>query len=400
MSGDARIAKPSMDREAAPAMRQRHVAFFGHDAGDAAVRRRVQAFQDEGIRVTGFMMRRRDAGPTDWDNIDLGQTHDGAFLQRIRQVFTGAGLAAKQRDLLAKTDVIYARNLDMLACAFLAKRKAKLDTPVIYESLDIHRLLTRKDIIGRAMRWLEGRLLGRTAGLVVSSPAFVRNHFERHYSGHYRPFLIENRLAAGADYGARPVPQRKNADRPLRLGWVGNLRCRRSFDLLCELADRFPDSLELHFHGAPARREIPVFEPEIAKHPNVTYHGRYRSPEDLAGIYGSLDLVWAGDFMEAGFNSVWLLPNRVYEGGYYCVPAIAPSGTETAFWIDTRHGGFLIDEPLDKTLLELIDRLIADRAEIFRCAEALAARPDGDFVQPAGLLSEMLDKALAGQGAG
>ena len=400
MSGDARIAKPSMDRDAAPAMRQRHVAFFGHDAGDAAVRRRAQAFRDEGIRVTGFMMRRRDAAPTDWDNVDLGQTHDGAFLQRIRQVFAGADLAGTQRDLLAKADVIYARNLDMLACAFLAKRKAKLDTPVIYESLDIHRLLTRKDMVGRAMRWLEGRLLRRTAGLVVSSPAFIRNHFERHYSGLYRPFLVENRLVAGADYGARPAARPGSVDQPLRLGWVGNLRCQRSFDLLCALADHFPDRLELHFHGAPARREIPVFEPEIAKHPNMTYHGRYRSPEDLAGIYGGLDLVWAGDFMEAGFNSVWLLPNRVYEGGYYCVPAIAPAGTETASWIEARHGGFLINEPLAKALPEVVERLIGDREAIFQCAKALAARPGSDFVQPAGLLSDMLDKALAGQGAG
>ena len=398
MSGDARIAKPSMDRDAAQPVRQRHVAFFGHDAGDAAVRRRVQAFQDEGVHVTGFMMRRRDAGPTDWDNVDLGQTHDGAFVQRIRQVFTGAGIAAKQGDVLAKADVIYARNLDMLACAFLAKRQAKLDTPVIYESLDIHRLLTRKDIFGGVMRGIEGRLLRRTAGLVVSSPAFLRNHFERHYPGQYRPFIVENRLAAGADYGARPVPQLRSADQPLRLGWVGNLRCQRSFSLLCDLADRFAGKLEIHLHGAPARKEIPVFEPEIAKHPNMTFHGRYKSPEDLAGIYGQLDLVWAGDFMEAGFNSVWLLPNRVYEGGYFCVPAIAPAGTETASWIDARKGGFLIDEPLDETLPALIARLSGDRAAILQRAEALAARPGSDFVQPAGLLSELLDEALAGQG--
>ena len=120
MSGDARIAKPSMDREAARPAGARHVAFFGHDAGDAAVRRRVQAFRDDGISVTGFMMRRGEADQTAWDNIDLGRTHDGAFLQRIRQVFAGADIAAKQRDVLLDADVIYARNLDMLACAFLA----------------------------------------------------------------------------------------------------------------------------------------------------------------------------------------------------------------------------------------------------------------------------------------
>ncbi|MBD3770887.1 MAG: glycosyl transferase [Rhodobacterales bacterium] len=396
MSGDARIAKPSMEREAAQVARTRHVAYFGHDAGDAAIRRRVRAFEDDGVRVTGFMMRRADTAPTEWANIDLGRTADGAFLQRIRQVFAGAGIAAGHRDALAEADVIVARNLDMLACAFLAKRKAGLDTPVIYESLDIHRLLCRQDVIGKALRWLEGSLLHRTKGLIVSSPAFLRNHFERYYPGQYRAFLVENRLAAGAEYGVRPVPETPAADRPLRLGWVGVLRCQRSLALLCALADQFPDKLEVHLHGVPARREIPVFEPEIAKHPNMIYHGRYKSPEDLSKLYDSLDMVWAGDFMEAGYNSVWLLPNRIYEGGYYCVPAIAPAGTETACWVSQRSGGFVIDEPLGETLPKLIADLMEQREPIAACARALAECPEEDFVQPDGFLSDMLDKVLEG----
>ena len=238
----------------------------------------------------------------------------------------------------------------------------------------------------------------RCRGLIVSSPGFLRNYFEPVHKGRYTAYLLENRLMDGMEHGARPEPGAARADGPLRLGWVGNLRCARSFALLLALADRMGDRIEIHLHGYPARTEIPVFEPEIEKRANMTYHGRYRAPEDLAGIYAALDLVWAGDFMEAGFNSVWLLPNRVYEGGYFCVPAIAPAGTETASWIDARKGGFLIDEPLDETLPALIARLSDDRAAILQRAEALAARPGSDFVQPAGLLSELLDEALAGQG--
>ena len=399
MSGNARIAKPSQEREAVTGSRPKRVAYFGHDAGDAAIRRRVRAFEDDGVSVTGFMMRRGDDLPTEWKNIDLGRTADGAFLQRIRQVFAGAGLAAAQRDELAEANVIVARNLDMLACAFLAKRQAKLDTPVIYESLDIHRLLCRQDPIGKTLRWLEGRLLRRTKGLVVSSPAFLRNHFERYYPGQFNPFLVENRLAAGAEYGPRPVPQIPAEDRPLRLGWVGMLRCQRSLDLLCALADHFPDKLEIHLHGVPARTEIPVFEPEISKHPNMIYHGRYKSPEDLSKLYEGLDLVWAGDFMEAGFNSVWLLPNRIYEGGYYCVPAIAPAETQTAEWISQRQGGFVLKEPLNDTLPELLGDLIANRAAIMQCAKALAACPEEDFVQPEGMLADLVNSVLLEGGA-
>lgn len=374
------------------------IAFFGHDAADAAVRRRVRGLLDDGLDVTGFMMRRRDPGTLDWDNVDLGETRDGAFVQRIRQVFAGARLAAESREKLAAADVIYARNLDMLACAFLTKRHAGLDTPVIYESLDVHRLLTRPDVLGQAMRWLEHSLLKRTAGLVVSSAGFLRNHFERHYAGDYRAFLVENRLAPGASYGARPdvlAPDATSAVKPLRLGWVGNLRCKRSFELLCQLADLIPDQLEVSLYGVPSRTEIPVFEPMIDARPNMTFFGRYRSPEDLAGIYDNLDVVWAGDFMEAGYNSVWLLPNRIYEGGYYCTPSIAPAGTETAAWLSKHDCGFLIDEPLDRSLPELVRQLMVDRRQITARAGALARLPDDTFIQPRGFLAEIVASSLA-----
>ena len=373
------------------------IAFFAHDAADAAVRRRLEGFLYDGFEVTGFMMRRRHSDALTPDSIDLGETRDAAFIQRIRQVFAGAELAAAHRDRLSAASLIYARNLDMLACAFLARHYAKLSTPVIYESLDVHRLLTRQDPVGAAVRGLERLLLRRSAGLVVSSPGFIRNHFERRYPGDFRAFLVENRLAPGGAYGER-VSGRKSRPssvrEPFRIGWVGNLRCRRSFRLLCNLADRFGERLEIHLHGLPARTEIPVFEPLIAARPNMHYYGPFRSPEDLASIYGRLDVVWAGDFMEARYNSAWLLPNRIYEGGYYCNPSIAPAGTETAAWLARNACGFIIGEQVETSLPELIAGLIEDRLKVASYAAVLAAMPEDTFIQPEGFLAAIVNAAL------
>lgn len=373
-----------------------HIAFFGHDAADAAVRRRVAAFERDGLSVTGFMMARQGDVSTEWENIELGTTRDGAFLHRIKSIFSGARIAASHADALAKADLVYARNLDMLACAFLAKRHTGLKTPVVYESLDVHRLLTRPDLIGKALRWVEKSLLRRTKGLVVSSPGFLKNHFDKHYSGLFTPHLIENRLTTGADYGPRPVEKTSSseADGKLRLGWIGILRCQRSFDLLCALADQFPDTLEIHLHGIPARTEIAVFEPEIDKRANMHFGGRYRAPEDLSDIYAPLDVVWAGDFMEAGYNSVWLLPNRIYEGGYYATPSIAPAGTETADWIDNRQCGFVIPEALESTLPSLIEGLIADRSRVTDFSATLLGLQEDTFIQPAGFVGKIVSSVL------
>jgi succinoglycan biosynthesis protein ExoL len=369
------------------------IAFFAHDAADAAVRRRIQGFADDGLDVVGFTMRRRDDVKTQWRNIDLGRTFDGAYVQRIKSIFRGAKLAAAQRETLATADVIYARNLDMLATAFLAKRYTKLKTPVIYEALDVHRLLTRKDPIGFVFRRIEGALLKRTKRLVVSSPGFLENHFEKRHRGRYTASLIENRLAAGADYGERPGADLPPME-PLRIGWIGILRCKRSIGLLTELARTFGPAVRIELHGAPALTEIPDFHERIQGLANVTYHGRYRSPEDLARIYADLHVVWAGDFMEAGYNSSWLLPNRLYEGGYFGVPSIAPSGTQTAKWIEARGAGFTVSEDLARNLPDLVRTLIAQPGDIRTRRECLLALPHDTFVARRGELAGLIGDTL------
>lgn len=369
------------------------IAFFAHDAADAAVRRRVQSFRDDGIDVVGFTMRRRDDVNPEWDNIDLGRTFNGAYLQRIKSIFRGARLAAAQRERLAAVDVIYARNLDMLATAFLAKRYAGLKTPVIYEALDVHRLLTRKDPIGLVFRRIEGALLRRTRRLVVSSPGFLENYFERRHRGQYVASLVENRLAAGAEYGERPSAALPPAE-PLRIGWIGMLRCKRSLGLLTNLAREFGPAIRIELHGIPALNEIPDFHEQIQGIENLTLHGRYRSPEDLNRIYSDLHLVWAGDFMEAGFNSDWLLPNRLYEGGFFGVPSIAPAGTQTARWIEARGTGFTVNEDLACNLPDLIHRLLKDPGAISLARRCLLELPVDVFVARRGELAGLIGDTL------
>jgi succinoglycan biosynthesis protein ExoL len=369
------------------------IAFFGHDAADAAVRRRVQGFRDDGLDVIGFTMHRRNDYSVDWDNVDLGRTFDAAYAQRVASIFRGATRAAAQRDKLASTDVIYARNLDMLATALLARRKAKLRTPVIYESLDVHRLLTRKDPIGFAFRRLEGALLKHTRRLVVSSPGFLANHFEKHHRGKHTATIIENRLAAGADYGPRP-PIAAPASGALRVGWIGVLRCKRSLGLLIDAARQLGPAISIHIHGIPALTEIPDFHARIKDVPNIHFHDRYRSPEDLAAIYAGLDVVWAGDFMEACYNSVWLLPNRLYEGGYYGVPPIAPAGTQTAAWAESRGIGFTLPEDLATTLPNLFAELATDKAPIVERRARLLALPASNFVAKRGELARLIADTL------
>ncbi len=370
------------------------ISFFGHDAGDAAVRRRVAGFTAAGYTVTGFMMRRGDDNPRDWKNVDLGQTFDAAYWQRMRAIFKGARVAARHSDALRCSDLIYARNLDMLICAMLVKRWLKLAAPVVYECLDVHHLLTRNDPLGIFLRKLERRLITNTSLLVYSSPAFEREFFQAHYGGLYTPYLLENRLVDAGALPARPAKIAK-LKRPLRIGWFGILRCQRTLHLLEKLAASFPEEIKIITAGIPAETQVPDFNARISGRANMFYGGPYQSPKDLPGLYADIDLIWAGDFYQAGYNSKWLLPNRLYEGGYFSVPAIAPHDSETGRWVRMHCSGFALEEPLEERFADLIRDLLSDPTLIEQPVHSLQSLPEKVFVQPISEITRLVEMALA-----
>jgi len=181
----------------------------------------------------------------------------------------------------------------------------------------------------------------------------------------------------------------------LRIGWIGNLRCPRSMDLLDQLGRDFAGRVTLKFHGYPALTEIPDFQARVDANPAIEFAGRYKAPDDLASIYNGLDVVWSGDFMDAGFNSDWLLPNRVYEGGWFGCPPIAPAACETGRMVDEANTGFTVDERIEETLPALIDNLLGDPSEIANARARLLALPDENFVQPKGTLKALLKAAIS-----
>ena len=369
------------------------IAFFGHDASDAAIRRRVVALEAAGYPVTGFMMRRDEDRPRLWENVDLGQTYDGAYGQRLQAIYQGSEIALRHQDVLRDAGLFYARNLDMLICTIIVRQRLGLAIPVVYECLDVHHLLSQQNVMGLALRAVERRLIRETSLLVYSSPAFEREYFAKHFAGLYQPFLLENRLVPGETLAAR-LRQASTSSGKLRIGWFGILRCARSLSLLTALAAQYPEDIEIIIRGIPAETQVPDFAAEIAAHPNIHFGGPYEAPQDLDEIYNSVDLVWAGDFYQAGQNSRWLLPNRIYEGGYFATPAIAPAASETGNWVSRREAGFSLPEPLEVSLPALVQQLLARPEAIREKASVLAGLSDEIFIQPDDEMKKLIAAAL------
>ncbi|QDY71617.1 glycosyltransferase [Qingshengfaniella alkalisoli] len=373
------------------------IVVFGFDLTEASQVRRIRSLRKLGHDVSSLTFRRGNMNADfqpEWNNTDLGYAPNESYGKRIAALLRAIPRMAGAREQIAAADLIIARNFDLLFLAHLARRRFGVgDTPLVYECLDIHGLFTRTDQIGRAMRYLERKLLARTQLLVVSSPGFVENYF-RPTQGYTGPVsIVENKLWFDGQKPARPMhPSRVVGDGPLVLGWVGSIRCAPSLKILAETAKRMGTDLQIKIHGNIHRHALPEFDKTIGDLPNVEVFGPYSYPGDLAQIYSSCDLVWAQDLWQRGANSDWLLPNRIYEASWFGCPSVAVADTQTGKHVVDGEMGLTIPEATSDALVQLLHGLEPEQTQAM--AAALLAKDARRFELHAEDLTTALNPVL------
>jgi succinoglycan biosynthesis protein ExoL len=357
------------------------IAYLVHDLNDPAVFRRVQMLLTADVEVTllGFSRGNPPRMVGTLTPICLGQTESGRFLQRIGAVLRAGLQSPRWRSALAGVDVVMARQLETLILAARARDLIAPNARLIYECLDVHRLLVDPGFKGRLMRLLEGRLLRRCQGLIVSSPEFVRSHFALRYRDLPAVELIENKVLAGEVANSKQTRGHGcPAEPPWRIGWFGVIRCRRSLDLLAALAQSQRGAVEVIIRGRIARDVIPDFDAIVEATPGLCYLGPYDRRSELGSIYREVHFAWAVDYFEAGANSDWLLPNRIYEGGLFGAVPIARSGCATAAWLRQNCIGVALAGDPQTALTEFFEAL--NPAEYDRLASQVQALPLETFL--------------------
>jgi succinoglycan biosynthesis protein ExoL len=347
------------------------LAYFVHDLGDPAVDRRVRMLEAvEEIVLAGF---RRSDRPIDRvagrEAVDLGRTFDGRFVHRLGLVLESMITTGRWSRRFEGTDVFIARQLETLALAAFVRRRLAPEASLVFECLDIHRLMLRAGPVGALMRFVERRLMHESDLLITSSPGFVSGYFDKVPGGVPEILLLENKVLASdippehwplvAQCRGRNQAFHVEADPgpPWRIGWYGVIRCRRSLLHLANLVRALPDRVSVVIRGRPSRTAIPDFDQILARAPGIQYLGPYDRATDLPLIYRDVHFTWALDFYEAPGNSDWLLPNRLYEGTLFgCVP-IAYSGSQTGEWLRQHDCGLCIQDDLDVSLAQIFEKL-------------------------------------------
>jgi hypothetical protein len=380
-----------------PVLEGTKIVYLVHDLRDPAVERRVRMMRDGGIvpAVMGFHRTMPPASVCGLPTTDLGRTANARLAHRAGAVLrTAVGLGRWKRQFQDAT-VIVARNLEMLLLASIAKRSFAPNASLVYECLDVHSVLVNEGPKGRALRAIERNLLRKCQLLIVSSPAFVSAYFNRRHAVVPPVMLLENKLLQ-SEIGpnARPPAAARALPpvRPWRIGWFGVIRCSRSLALLSRLCRSRPGLVEVVIRGRVARNVLTDFDDVIAATPGMTFLGVYDRGRDLATIYGDVHYSWTIDFYEAGFNSTWLLPNRLYEGASHGAIPLALEGVQTGRWLADRNAGIILAEPLAEQLEAYFDTLDVDG--FLAAQSALTAIPVSDLVSDQTEAAQLADRLL------
>jgi succinoglycan biosynthesis protein ExoL len=358
------------------------IAFFAHERGDARVRKRIAALQEQGFEVVGYTFHRvrdkEDAEPT-WENIHLGTTYNRRYIHRLWTFATCLGTLWKNRRRLGESTAMYVVNTDNAMLALAGRLFSGTRVPLVLELADIQPVMVGSGVVSKIVRWVERQVLERSALLVTTSPGFVKHYFHPVQDFRGEIFLLENKVYPSRALPAAIPAQGKPAagGRPWVIGCFGAFRCRRSMQLMHALAQRLGDKVRIVLRGYPSGTIVEDFPKLLGDLPNMRLEGPYQYPDDLAAMYGAIDFNWAIDETDPNGNSTWLLPNRIYEGGCFGVPVIAAQATETGEWISGRRAGWTFEEPLEDRLAEFFEKVTPEEwAQVKARCEAM---PREDF---------------------
>ena len=383
----------------AAALTMKHVIYFSHDCSDASVRRRVRMLQAAGADVSLIGFRRTDEPLTEVAGvkpIDLGRTHPGRFPHRFAKMLRSYANLRRVLRNLPEPSAVLGRTVEMMPLAAKCQRYFRGRPTLIYESLDIHRLLLSSSWTGRFLQKLERFYVERADLVLTSSPGFIREYFRPRFGPNVPIRLVENKVLQ-LDALAEVDRAGKTGNREQTqwtIGWFGALRCAESLRVLTALATALAGRVKVIVRGFPAPSVFGDLETQLKDVPNVRFYGRYRNPEDLKQIYAEVDFVWAIDMFETGANSKWLLPNRLYEGGCFAAVPLAQADTEVGRWVEEHGAGVQFSSPLLSNLRIFFEALDQERFELL--ANAVASLPAETWVDRAAecdaLLAAMVTK--------
>lgn len=265
----------------------------------------------------------------------LGYIKSGHYIRRLVQILKAVPTIRRSTK---NTSLIYAFGLDGALISILSVLFSKNKPKLVCEIHDIRHVMLQRGIKGYAARRIEALLMKKISLLVVTAKSYISKYYiEVLGLRDIKSFVLENKLwdeNIGGSNGSPPTMS------PLRIGYIGSLRCPEAWNTLLQIAKNANGAISIYVRGTPVG--IDSFYDDLKNSPNIFYGGPYRDPDDIPHIYETVDVVWSASFNKKA-SYVWSRTCKFYNACYYKRPIIAQAGTDEGKVIEDLNIGFCID---------------------------------------------------------
>lgn len=238
------------------------------------------------------------------------------------------------------------RNDVALVYSFMSRR------PYIFEEADMTHVNFGNQALVKLAESRIKYIIRHSVCSTFRSEGFVKYHFGDDIPDNV--FVIPNKLSSHIK--EFPTVEKKPLDiNHLKFGFVGVMRLRATYQFVDTLLKNYPQH-EFHFYGICTTEEDQKLYDDLKQYPNCFFHGRFKSPDELASIYSNIDIVLST--YETQVASVrYLESNKIYEAIYFETPVIVTPNTYLAGKVKKQGIGFELDTFNEQEVLSFINNL-------------------------------------------
>lgn len=326
------------------------IVFILTSINDTHMLKRVDEFMRFGydVRIYGFARSNNIGSAYNLPIRNLGMMPEKQYAYRL--VFMYNALR-KIRKEIPENSVMFYFGQDIAMISRLVFRK-----PYIYEECDLSFSYINNSLIQNVLHHIDRRIIRKSLHTILTSDGFCRFHFPERRPDNVS--IIPNKLdpkCQDFDFKGSGVPLAEN----IRIGYVGKIRFNASLRFLRYASE--VNNCSLHFYGVGqwfSKESEREFQ-KLCDEGKIECYGRFKSPEDLAGIYSNIDMTVAPYDVDT-LNPRWAEPNKLYEAIYYETPIVVSAHCYLADVVKELGVGYAVDTTSESAMSEFFEHLTVE----------------------------------------
>lgn len=316
-------------------MEKKKIVFILNNITITRCLKRVSEFIDKGYEVDVFGFKKQGeegyAVPENFRITVLGSfSQEQPYIDRLKVYYRSLKPLFKK---YKKQNVVF--YYFFFNIAFAARLQCR--RRFIYEESDMPYLSIGNQLVRKCLSWIDKKIIQQSLLTVMTSEGFIDYHF-----GEDRPdniVVVPNRVNPGLMNFPYSMKQQHDWNH-LTIAFVGGFRYLSVLNFAEVIGESFPQH-EFHAFGNIISNGDDL-RTLCEKYSNIHFHGKFKNPDDLPGIYGSIDLVLAS-YDVTSLNAQYAEPNKMYEAIFFRVPIVVSKGTFLSRKVESLGIGYAIN---------------------------------------------------------